>query len=93
MDTFPTQIWHRLCGRFPLLDNYSGRAMYGTGCIGLTGEVGDLMRFAAACRLAAEDLGLDGDSLLEAMADAVRIDCLGQQQIFYFPGIELRTSR
>lgn len=52
-----------------------------------SGEVGDLLRFAATCRRAADDLDLPGDELLDELADAVRCDDMGTEQIFYFPGI------
>ncbi len=93
MYAFPTQLWNQLEDQFNLRADYSNRAMFGTRYIGLTGEVGDLLRFAATCRRAADDLDLPGDELLDELAEAVRCDHMGTVKIFYVPSIQHDTDQ
>lgn len=93
MYTFPTELWDELEDQFDLRDDYSGRAMFGARCIGLTGGVRDLLRFAAACRRGADELDLPGDELLDELAEAVRCDHMGTVKIFYVPSIQHDTDQ
>lgn len=89
MHTFPTELWHQLNHEFDLRADYSGRAMFGQRCIALTGHVGDLLRYVATCQRAADELDPDRQELPDALANAVRVDNMGHEHIFYFPGIAL----
>jgi hypothetical protein len=89
MYVFPPEVWIQLTDEFDLRTDYGGRAMFGITCIGVIGQVGDLLRFAAACRRTADELGLPGEELIDALARAVRSDNMGHEQIFYFPGVAL----
>lgn len=65
-------------------EDYSGRAMYGATCPGITADVTDVKVGFAIATL----LGEVGD-LAEIMADCTRTDNMGRSTIFYWPDIEL----
>lgn len=59
---------------------YSERGMFGACCVGLNGGVGDLLRFAVACRRTADERDLPGEELVDALADTLRSGNVGQEQ-------------
>lgn len=61
--------------------DYSGRAMYGDTCFGLTGTIAQFAQFLIALALE------DQEHLARRFADTVRTDSMGLSTIFYFPGI------
>lgn len=78
-----------------VLDNYSGRGMYGNQCLALVcDDISDLVRWMFGVANAADgEEELVAESLQELLAalQAVRTrhDSLGLQQVFYWPGIEV----
>lgn len=69
-----------------LRDDYSGRGMYGETCFGIVvGGVNQAARFLVELAMSDEDAtDLAGD-----LADAMRSDSMGYDQIYYFPGYRL----
>lgn len=64
-----------------LYEGYSGRAMYGAECFGITGSDSAITKFMIA--LAADT----GESeLAMELADSMRTDNMGLDKIAYFPG-------
>jgi hypothetical protein len=59
-------------------DGYSGRAMYGEECFGVTGSLSEYSRFIA-------NVGFNDIQLASDLAGAVRTDQLGHDNIYYFP--------
>jgi hypothetical protein len=62
------------------LRSYSGRAMYGSSCLGVSGSERDSARFLIA--VAKEDYDLASD-----LVDSLRTDSLGMGIITYFTNI------
>jgi hypothetical protein len=92
MYTFPPEVWDTLSDEFDLRADYSGRGMFGACSIGLTGQAGDLLRFAAAGQRTADEFDLPGEQLVDALAATVRSENRGYDLIFYFPGVEVGTD-
>ena len=67
-----------------LRESYSGRAMYGTTCFGITGSIHEYSAFLV--ELTRLD---DEEQYASELAMSVRTDDMGRETIFYFPGIEL----
>lgn len=73
---------------------YSGRYMYGRNCLGVVGQVGDLLRFVLEIvpALKSEYDGNYGDQPSVTYHDEwfdVRSDNMGMDTIFYWPEIEV----
>lgn len=68
-----------------LYENYSGRGMLGTMCVGFVIEPREAAAFGAAVALALAD---DLPTLVTLMMN-VRSDSLGLQTIIYFPDAQL----
>ena len=65
---------------------YSGRAMYGSTCFGLTlNDERQYGRFLVELATTDHDLAID-------LAERVTTDQLGLGQIFYFPGLDWSES-
>lgn len=66
---------------------YSGRAMYGDTCVGVTSDRGPVNLLRLAWYLA---INSDGDtSFLETLAFAdMRTDSMGLGQVVYWPGVK-----
>lgn len=67
--------------------DYSGRGMFGRTCFGFVGSVRDLAAFFYALGKETDEESDDG--LGELMANDLRVDDMGRESIFYFPGLEL----
>jgi hypothetical protein len=63
--------------------DYSGRAMYGSECLGIEMSVEDVPMFFAAVAEAEEE-GYEED--LMKLVGAARTDSMGRDVIVYFPG-------
>lgn len=97
MYDFPRTLWDELENEFNLRSDYSGRAMYGNTCIGITGDTSDLLKFIARVATwnfeANEDPNSpEGIELVEDLARSARSDSMGYDTIFYFPGVELENE-
>lgn len=72
---------------------YSGRAMYGAKCIGVTGNAGDGISFGIALAIVLTD-GMnedDREDMLQqvyALVRNTRTDSMGRDMITYWPGLE-----
>lgn len=62
--------------------DYSGRAMYGTNCIGIVGDLGDLV--AVIARVTRD---WDSDEEITELNN-IRSDSMGQESIYYWPRLE-----
>ena len=65
--------------------SYSGRGMYGKQCVGVTGDIGDVIRFILEVVPAIDDYAADGTYREEWFN--VRSDDFGRDTIFYWPGV------
>jgi hypothetical protein len=63
-------------------ENYSGRGMYGTECVGVTGSTAELVAFVVTLTTILNDNGDDADWVTN-----VRQDSMGLQTIWYWPGV------
>lgn len=70
---------------FQLDDSYSGRGMYGVGCVGVTGRLGDMLRFVAVLVSYCDDPG-DAADLCDELGRVAATDSMGTETIYYFPG-------
>lgn len=73
-------------------EDYSGRAMYGERCIGIVGDVADLVRVVAEAQ-AIVTQEAEEDSL-SPLTSATRIpgpksDSMGREAIFYWPDLRV----
>lgn len=77
------------------LREYSGRNMNGQNCLGLTGELQDLVRFSFNLgRTLQESLTEDEIEACNNMFSHLRMDDMGRDDvIFYFPGWEPKDAR
>lgn len=71
------------------LDDYSGRGMRGTGCVGFV--VGERSLTAVGAALA-EVLAADYPTLLHYMIINACVDTMGLDVIVYFPGVILASE-
>ena len=69
--------------------DYSGRGMFGRTCFGFVGSVRDLATFFYRLGLVTDEVEGD-DGTGEELARALRMDDMGLQTIFYFPGLEVQ---
>jgi hypothetical protein len=71
---------------------YSGRAMYGAKCIGVTGTPGDGISFGIALAVVLPEGDEDArDDMLQqiyAIVRNTRTDSMGRDMITYWPGLE-----
>lgn len=75
------------------LRSYSGRFMYGRDCLGLTGEVKDLIMFAIRVQEWYAAFDDDGPpDAYEHWLTGVRQDQMGLDMIFYWPDVEYDDS-
>lgn len=65
-----------------LYEGYSGRAIYGAKCFGITGSMEDYSKFLVQLTQLDTDIAWD-------LAQNVRTDSMGYDSIFYFPGYQL----
>lgn len=92
MIEFPRPLWEHLSDEFDLSSDYSGRGMFGDECIGLTGDVRDLMLFIARISTWHDVDDDERDALLEHLADNARSDNMGQSMIFYWPHVKVSAE-
>lgn len=73
-----------------LRTDYSGRGMYGDACVGITGNIGDLVSFVATAVREAE-LDETNDDLREFVRhiEDVSTDSMGYDLIFYWRNIQI----
>lgn len=92
--TVPVETFKELAdfGNFRLRSDYSGRAMYGQTCIGLTGTTADLVRFVVYARDVLNDTEMTfaGDAV--DLLSAVASDSMGHDKIFYWPALRAETA-
>lgn len=69
--------------------NYSGRGMYGKGCIGITGNNG----FKIAMELALYLVREGEEDLADSMASHITWDSMGRDVIVYFPFITVSEQK
>jgi hypothetical protein len=71
--------------------SYSGRAMFGKSCVGVT-VPGGVPSFRLAAAIAAAFHDVDEDTALDNVADLARLrvceDSMGRDTIVYFPQVE-----
>lgn len=85
------------CGCDVNIRSYSGRAMYGKTCLGITGEFGEVIKtIGEACALIVRDLEFDDDetvATIDKIADVIsdawnfRQDSMGLGVVIYWPRI------
>lgn len=63
--------------------DYSGRGMYGQGCVGIVGSPADGTMFALKLSEEVEDVDF------EVLAESARTDDMGRQRITYWPGYQV----
>lgn len=96
---FPRTLWEQLEDEFTdeieFIGNYSGRSMYGDTCIGIVGGHNALVKFIA--RIATwnydgEEDAPRGEDICEELSYSVVTDALGEDMVFYFPGVKLGSE-
>lgn len=86
----PGGLFDELRRDFGLREEYSGRGMNGSTCVGMVGDEGDLIRFVSRLTSLAEDYELDGYELATELADRLAVDSMGRgATIYYFPGVTI----
>lgn len=63
--------------------DYSGRGMYGSGCLGIVCDLGEILMFAAALALLADEVD---------WIDGARSDSMGVSSIWYWPNVRLEEE-
>jgi hypothetical protein len=73
---------------FDLREDYSGRGMFGRECIGLTGDVTDLVRFTLRITDPENEWRVSNN---EWLLD-IRSDSMGYDMIFYWPAVSVEKE-
>lgn len=68
-------------------EGYSGKGMYGDSCIGIMGDLRDLISFITYYIPQADYVGQDIDWIVNA-----RSDHLGLRTIWYWPGVQFEEE-
>jgi len=83
-----------------IMNDYSGRAMYGDTCLGIVADseakvVEVLFRYASRVAWRADDAETVAESLddMASLVSGMRTDSMGLSMIAYFPGVGLREPR
>lgn len=77
---------------FDVRHDYSGRGMFGRTCLGLTGDVDDLIRFVRFVERthANENVNFPMDDT--DWLDNVRDDNMGRKMIYYWPNVRVEED-